>query len=481
MQTTKELKNISVHDVKTSLWLRGELGFKLDALQIRISKTVMKQDSRKILILSSRQIGKTYWACVYALMYLLKNPNKIARIIAPTYTQCQDLVADNLQAIIQDAPEGLIWSVKSEYRYNLYNGSSLRLGALERAHVDGNRGGNASLIIYEECGFVKSEDFNYGVDSVLGPQLLRSRGMEIFVSSPSEEPDHPLHTRILPEAESLGTAFRYTVYDSPTITQGQIEEAQRRSGGEHTDAWRREYMAEIIRVRSKVVIPGFDPQKHVKEYELDKSGYQHLTVDWGGIRDLTVALWHSYDYVADKLLIWDEKVFQRNTPTARILDEIHDWRVDWYQKTADVPGQTLIDIYNYESDTVSDTWQMPPKADWLAGVQAMSNLFELDQIWIHPRCKFLIRSIRGGVFNKNKTDFERFDDPQGIGHCDALAALMYANRVQNRENPIRKSEMFANEFVFSNPNQKDEFEAGIEGMATGTPKWGLSKRFGRWG
>ena len=167
------IDQLTIQDIKRSLWLRGELSYKLDGLQQRITNTLTTNAAaRKICILSSRQIGKTYWACVYALMFLLRHPRKIARVIAPTYTQCQDLVNDNLQAIIADAPKDLIWPVKSEYRYNLFNGSSLRLGALERAFVDGNRGGNASLIIYEECGFVKTEDFNYGVDSVMGPQLL---------------------------------------------------------------------------------------------------------------------------------------------------------------------------------------------------------------------------------------------------------------------------------------------------------------------
>jgi hypothetical protein len=465
---------ISYGDIKKSLWMRGELSYKLDGLQRSISRTVNMTHARKICILSSRQIGKTYWACVHALMYLLRNPNKIARVIAPTYTQCHDLVNDNLQSIIADAPEGIIWPVKSEYRYNLWNGSSLRLGALERAYVDGNRGGNASLIIYEECGFVKGDDFSYGVDSVLGPQLLRSKGCEIFVSSPSEEPDHPLHTRILSEAEELGTLFQYTVYDSPSITPAQIDEAKRRCGGEHTDAWKREYLAKIIRVMSKVVIPSFDPNRHVKEFFLPRDAYHHLTIDWGGVRDLTVALWHTYNYAQNKLLIWDEKVFFRNTPTYQILKSLEEWDVEWHAKTADVPGQTLVDIH----DMIGSDWNLPPKSDWLAGVQSMSNLFELDQIEIHPRCKFLIKSIRGGVFNKNRTDFERFEGPEGIGHCDALAALSYANRVHLRENPYKNKYLQGAEHFFIMPGKNIDQKEGAEEMM-GSQTFGKAKQFGK--
>jgi len=464
-------ENISERDLKNALWSRGELAYKLDTLQRRISRTVRENaDSRKVCILSSRQIGKTYWACIFALEYLLKNPKKIARVIAPTFKQCQDLVNDNLALILADAPEGLLRRAKTEYRYNLFNGSSLRLGALERAYVDGNRGGNASLIIYEECGFVTSDDFNYGVDSVMGPQLLRSNGMEIFVSSPSEEPDHPLHTRILPQADMLGTLFQYTVYDSPSISAEMIEEAARRCGGVHTDAFKREYLAQIIRVMSKVVIPGFDPLKHVQTFTLPHQANIQLTADWGGTRDMTVALVHAYDFVHNRLLIWDEKVFQANTPSVAIKKSMDEWQYNWHSKHADVPGQVLIDLYELGAEFTT-----PPKSDWLASVQSMSNLFEMDQIWIHPRCKFLIMSCRAGVFNKNRTDYERLPE---IGHCDALAALMYANRVQNRENPFANQDYINTENIFVYNNKKEIEDIQIEDLIPANKFPGPS-RFGK--
>ena len=469
--------DVTYADVKRSLWVRGNLQFKLDKLQKDITKTVSaKLDAKKVLILSSRQIGKTYWGCVFALEYLIRNPRKIARVIAPTHKQCQELINDNLSVILQDAPPNLIKPAKSEYRYNMANGSSLRLGALERAYVDGNRGGNASLIIYEECGFVHGEDFNYGVDSVLGPQLLRSNGIEIFITSPSEEPEHPVHTKILPECEERGTSFRYTVYDSPSITPSQIIEAQRRCGGEQTDAWKREYLAQIIRVMSKVVIPHFDQKRHVAQFNLPNPCYLQLTGDWGGVRDLTVGLVHTYDFINNRLLIWDEIKFDQNTPSRIICKEMRKkWdSLEFHAVHFDVPGQTSIDLHQY------DFWDagIPPKSDWLATVQSMSSMFTCDQILIHPRCSFLIKSIKGGVFNKHRTDFERFSEPGGIGHCDALAALMYANRVQNRDNPYSTPMWQNSEQVFvMNPDKNHDIK-DIEDWASAN-KFAEVKRFGK--
>lgn len=467
-----EEKPLTTLDIKHTFWRRGDLIWKLDSLQEYIAKTVLTLDSKKICILSSRQIGKSWLGVIFAIMYLIRNPNKIARIIAPTLTACSDIVNDNLSKIIEDAPGGFILRKRSDMRWEFENGSSLRLGALERAHVDGNRGGNASLILYEECGFVKGDDFSYGVDSVIAPQLLRSNGIEIFISSPSEDPDHPLHTRIKAECETLGTFFAYTVYDSPSITPEMIEEAKRRSGGEHTDAFQREYLARIIRPSSYMVIPDYEERRHVLEYEAPAICKWTLTVDWGGVRDLTVALVHGYDFFGAKHIVWDEKVFKPNTPTNLIVDALKQWEIGlgFYiqARFADVPGQTLIDIRVVNGYDVS----LPNKSDWLANVNALSVLFSTDGIVIHPRCKFLRRTLAAALFNKNRSDFDRSKE---LGHCDAIASLMYGVKNQNTSSPyLTSSSLPENIFMLEKPKSQDEKLA--ESLSPKT--WSAQRTFG---
>lgn len=152
---------LSRGDLERGAWYRGSLGWKLDALQRRISEIVKANPkAKKICLLCSRQIGKSFWSVTHSMEGLIANSGTITRIVAPTLSNCHDIVNDNLMRITRDAPEGLINKKRSEMRWEVGNGSSLRLGALERAHVDDmKRGGNASLIIYEECGFVKGDDF----------------------------------------------------------------------------------------------------------------------------------------------------------------------------------------------------------------------------------------------------------------------------------------------------------------------------------
>lgn len=434
-------------------WNRGLLQYKLDSLQNRILKDVKKNNTNKILILSSRQIGKSYWSCCYALMYLLKNKNSIARIVAPTLDQAYDIVDDNLSKILEDCPKNMINRKKSSLRWDFANGSSLRIGGLKRAHVDSNRGGNASLVIYEECGFVDGDDFIYGVNSVLGPQLLRSAGREVYVSTPSADPDHPLHTKVMPECESNNSLYRYTVFDSPSISQHMIDEAIRRSGGQDSEAFRREYLAQIIRSDSFMIVP-FDIKKHVRDFNLPNNYLWSFTIDWGGVRDKTVGLLHTYDFNSNTILIWDEIHWPANTPTTNIVKDLknflskHKVKLDFIY--ADVPGQISVDLSNNYGITVL----APAKNDWLASVNNMASTFHAEKILIKPRCQLLIQTCYSGMFNKNRSDFQRTEQ---LGHCDALAALMYSIRSQDKSMPYENNnEIVNNATQFIPPEQSDE-------------------------
>lgn len=459
----------TLEDIRAYMWRQGDLEWKLDSLQSAIRNTIHKKKAKSVCILASRQIGKSFLASTMAIEWCLRQGKpKIARIVAPTLKQCADIVADNLGPICADAPAGLIDRSKSEYRWRIGK-SELRLGALERAHVDGNRGGNASLIIYEECGFVKGDDFAYGVNSVLGPQLLRTGGIEFYISSPSEDAEHPLHTTILPRCVDQGTAFRFTVHDSPSLTPDLIAEAIRRCGGEDTDAWRREYLAEIIRPSSLVVIPSYDEQRHVIAFAPPHMCKLQITIDWGGVRDKTVALLHTHEFTQNVDLVIDERVWPANTPTSEIIRGLRELAGDKeiFRWAADVPGQLQVDLQSAYDLAVT----IPQKSDWQASVNAMSVRFSTDKILIHPRCLFLRQSCRGGLFNKNRTDFER---NEALGHMDGLAALMYAVRTQDRENPYERGTLPRDRY-FTVTSPESELTLG---EALNPKVFGTGKAFG---
>jgi len=416
-------------DLKEFFWNRGNLSWKLHSTQKIIHDAVDASGSDEILIFSSRQLGKSWWAVCYAIEYCLRNKGVIVRILSDTLKHVQDIVNDNLNAIIADAPHGLIERHKTSYRWTI-GSSSLRLGPLERAYVDYNRGGNASLIICEEGGFVKSDDYDYAIKSVIGPQLLRSSGKLIHVTTPSEDPLHIIHTEILPKTRLKNAYFNYTIYDNPQITEEQIRKAKELCGGEGTAAWKREYLAQIVRDPSSVVVPTFDRVLHVREFLLPEYSNYQVSIDFGGVRDKTVALLYTYDFQENTVMVIDERMFPANTPTDTIVSGIREMESQVESiadRWADCPGQLQIDL-----NKVGFPIKVPHKLDWQAGINHVQVEFGQGRVLVDPKCQFLAATLEAGMYNKNRTDFERSET---LGHCDAIAALSYALRMLNRKNP----------------------------------------------
>lgn len=412
------------------LWQDGDLTWKLHSTQRQIDAAVKASDASEILVLSSRQLGKSWWALCYAIEYLIQNPGTIVRFLAPKKDQIGDIIADNLGPIMQDAPLGLIERQKSDHRWRVGE-SSLRIGALERAHVDNNRGGNASLIICEEGAFVNSDDYVYAVRQVIGPQLLRSGGKLIHVTSVNkDDPLHYVHTDLKAKTGLSSSCFSYTIYDNPQLTPEQIQKAMDDCGGPNSPAWLAEYLNEIVRSEETVVVPTFSKDRHVTAFELPEYSTYQITIDFGGVRDKTAALLYTYDFKRNKYLWIDECFFEPNTPTHTIIEGIRKMESGYNieNRWADCPGQLQIDLESEHGYSIT----APLKDDWRAQINALQIAFGQDRMEVHPRCKMAIQTLESGRFNKHRTDFERSSI---LGHCDALAAMGYGYRMAAKENP----------------------------------------------
>ena len=409
--------------------MQGYLGFKLDEHQEKVYHEIHESDDQETLIFCSRQWGKSFLSVTLALEYCIQNPNSIVRIAAPTLKQAKDIVADNLNPIIADAPEGLIKPLKSEYRWKVGT-SELRLGTTERSNVDSLRGGNASLIICEEGGFVKSDDYKYAVRSVIAPQLLRSGGKLFHVTTPSEDPNHYIHTEVLPKCSLSGSLHKYNIYTNTALTPADIKNAMELCGGEFTDDWKREYLVQIIRSSTLTCVPEWkdDLVVDVKKIMPEYLNY-NTVIDFGGVMDKTVALAVAYDFKNNKLLVLDERSFPPNTKTEDIVQEVLTMEQIWNYKPVlrycDAPGQILVDLINVHEFNCA----LPQKDDWVAALNALRVEIGSGNVLVNFPCQLLAKTLEFGQFTKNKKDYER---TEALGHNDALAALTYANRMIDR-------------------------------------------------
>ena len=450
------LNNYQKQDIVNALWHTGELDYKLHSGQQIILNTLKNTSYNQVLIFCARRWGKSFVTCTYALAYALVNPKCIVRIAAPTYDQASDIVNDIMAQLLDDCPKGLVTYKKADKRYVLHNKAQIRLGILEKAHVDSLRGGgNANLVICEEGGSVKSDDYKYAVRSVLGPQLARTRGKLIHVTTPSEEPEHYIHSEVLHKCEYNNTLFRFDIYSNPQLEQDQIDEIAELAGGYGSVEWEREFLCKIVRDSGRVCLPNFDEETMTTLQEPPDFCEFNITIDFGGVRDKTVTLVSYYDYKIAKLIIMKEFVYNSSTPTSRIIPEVESFMKEFIQlnppdpfsynikwtikhRHADAAGQLLIDIHK----NFNVNYRLPHKDDWEASINQLNINFDAGKILVHKDCKFTIQTCKGATFNKNRTDFDRSDF---LGHMDALATLMYANRMADRQsNPYPK---LRNDFI----------------------------------
>ena len=460
------------------MWLDGELSWKIWLQQEPIYEGIRSVASsapvEEIVVLCARQFGKSHLGVILAVEDCIRYPDCCILIVGPTLKQAREIVTPRINKIRQDAPPGLIRPSKSEGKW--YIGSSeLVIGGFDQ-NSSSQRGKTVQNIYIEEVVDSNPDDYIESLRSDLGPALTHSKGGKmIYLTTLPKIPDHPFIIDTMVRAELNGVLYSYTIDDNKQLSPEQYDACVRRAGGRSTVDFRREYLNEIVRDASIVVVPDFAAERHVKASHFPAAASAQTTIDWGGVRDYTVALLHWYDYVRNKLVIFDERWFPHNTPTsvitAAVLEmesKLPEGDIKHVKRVADAPGQLMVDLTQAGFSITA-----PPKDDWIAAVNNMAVHFSRDEIEIDPRCKLLVQTCNSGTFNKNRTDFER---TQALGHCDALACLMYAVRTQTRDSPFVK--LHNPNDIYHRPGKRTD-EAKIADAIMGLGGTGFkAKRFG---
>ncbi len=425
--------NKSGREVRHALWRKGLLKWKLWPQQINIYEEIrkLKDNIDTVVVLCARQFGKSYLESALAIEDCIRNPGVSVLVVGPTINQTTDIVNQSLRNLAHDSPSGLIKRSKSESRWYIGD-SELLIGGFDINNSSRIRGRTLYNIYLEELVDSNPDTYLDSIRSDLAPALTHSKnGRLLYFTTLPKFPDHPFIMDTIPGAQLSGAYYSYTINDNKQLTEEQYEACIKRSGGAHTVEFKREYLNQIVRDPGIICVPSYDDDKHtIKDIPKPEKAYWQITMDTGGVRDKTVALLHTYHFVADKLLYAEEKVFDANTSTVDINDSLKEWFLKYkiHQVTIDAPGQLLIDY----AQMFQVNAQLPPKADWLGNLNNLEMHVASNKVLISENCPFLRQSLRSGTFNKQKTDFER---TEALGHCDAIAAMMYSIRVQNRSSP----------------------------------------------
>jgi hypothetical protein len=191
----------------------------------------LRSRSRRVLLLASRQSGKSTITAIIALHRALYQPDSLVLVFGPSQDQSLEFfrkVSIMYRAIAGELPEA---ESLTKLGLELANGSrsQARPGSEKTA-----RGRTASMLIVDEAARIEDELY----DS-LRPMLATTEGDLLMLSTPFGK------RGAFFEAWEYGSEwerYKITVYDCPRIPEWFIEN-ERRERPEHV--FRREYLCEF--------------------------------------------------------------------------------------------------------------------------------------------------------------------------------------------------------------------------------------------
>jgi hypothetical protein len=431
---------IDTGDIIRELWMRGDLEFLLWEQQIPIWEKLQNLPAGVVefVILCARQFGKSTVGVLYALSEAIKNRDCCILIVGPDINQTTDIVGPKMRFLCKTAPPGLIKPMAARNRYHVYH--DLDPKALDYTEIviagmnensSSQRGKTVHRILIEEIVDVPEQHYLSSIRSDLGPALLHSKdGKIVYLTTPPKYPGHPFVTITLADAKMNDAVTTFKLDDNIALSEQQKANAIKLAGGKESVDFKREYECEIVRDPAVVCLPDFVTAENVRVFGLPLRCIMSVTVDWGGVRDKTVAVLHTYDYLLNRDLFWDCRKFEPNTSTNDIIAGIREMMEGHYVQYVYVDAQPdRVRELNHERNfPCIQAYNRDP----IAQCQQLNVKFQLGQAWIHPRAKFLIVTAESAIWNKNKTDFDRNDS---LGHMDGISAMMYAINMQCRDNP----------------------------------------------
>lgn len=488
-----------------ALWRAGSLRHLLDDHQLRIYDPIREWQKRRVeelrnglatgihrafVVKAGRQVGKTHGTNTLKVETGL-NQDGTCLVATSTEVALKELVIPVIHSIISTAPDDLRpkfishrWGMRAGF-YFPSTGFMMKLVGVDE-NPDGLRGpGLKGGALFTEAAFITK--LAYAYNSIVAPQFSRYPEADaIFESSAAKDVNHPFKRVFEPDAIARKAFVFMTIDDNKTLTEKIKRELVESARAINADDAEREYYCVETRDRSTVIIPTFDPAKHVREMEQPEHACAIMAQD-DGILDLYFAGWGYWDARRAKLCVTHE-YWGRNTTTGVVAEHIRSTELEAYGKSAAIHRprrilgtpkeelQRVLRVLNgeeqgHESEgfgihkpdglcwwngaefaanpviRVSDTsarligdlnheHQIPmcatAKDDAEAASYALRDAFKMDKIEIHPRCVGLIRHLTSGHWNKTRTDWARYvDEPEAslYGHFDGIAMLIYMWRM----------------------------------------------------
>ena len=303
-------------DWKAELYREGDLSWKLAdhhvALDEAFERWNVERQTREYLdwckhnnaqfdnmylLRCARRTRKTSWCLAKAHEYSVRYYRRFGRgvrgmIAIPVQKKIGGVLVPLTQVIFEDAPEGYFPEHRGsgggehEHLYIPAVDARIRLVGINE-HPRALAGSYLDFFIGTEIGFAEPGFYGTYCNIIQLQMQRRPWAWSIIESSEPEVLDHDFNVSFKPDAELRGCFVSMTIRDNTTLTEEEIEDEIRRTGGPESAAVKRELFNIAEPDPETQVIKHFDEDVHVidpaeyerPEYALAWEGYDPGTSD----------------------------------------------------------------------------------------------------------------------------------------------------------------------------------------------------------
>ena len=360
-------------------------------------KAVYDAPERFKLLCSGRRFGKTYLCIARLLNWALEKPGSLNWYVTANYRMAKQIAWRQLKDM---APQELVVKKnESDLSLEFINGSQIALRGAD--NEDSLRGVSLSSLVVDEAAYVKQSAW----EMVLRPALSDQGGPAWFITTPAGlNWFHDLWEQA--EEQADWCTFSYTTVEGGNVPPEEIEAAKRTLDDR---TFRQEYLASFETISGRC-FPDFD-NENIDELVEDVGGPILIGLDFNvGVMAGCIA-----SKVGDTLHIWDDisvknsntdevmQMLKQRFPTREVI--IYPDPTGSARKTS-AAGQTdhgIIRKYGFKCISPKSPWSVKDRlnaTNWL-----IKNAEGDRRLFVHPRCKDLIKSFRNTTFKEGSNDF----------------------------------------------------------------------------
>lgn len=413
------------------LWARNaqvSSGAILSGPQIRMNADFEANRDPTYVPEVSRQVGKTYWALAKADEIARANPGTQLRVGTAFKADIETIVRPNFRNVLATCPDPLRPQYKASLAtYQYSNEAEIKLVGLDK-NPDQMRGNRLRLVVIEEAGFTDSDVLRYVLDSVVSSAQLREPDARtILPSTPPEEGQEHYWCEIADRCELAGSYTKITI-DEAGFPLEAIAKLEKKLGGRESVAFRREALCQRIVDTTKTIIPEWT-EKNVGAYERPRyfPFLKKFCFLDSGVEHKTVGILGYYDFPKARLVCEAEFALTGAEVTTRAIHDNFarlEKALSYDNPIRYSDNNNIILLQDLDSDYKMHF--IPTSKDTLPAMVNNLRLWVKDQrVVLLPTCQLTARTMKSGLWNKDRT---KFKTTVALGHCDALASLMYGVR-----------------------------------------------------